>query len=103
MEYREARLIRAVMNRLYRNKHLGQFEAWNNSLDLVKELALAHADRVIVEAFTNAVNEADLDVQPMLSALCSLYGLSTIQSKFQNTLLEFFFGKLPDISDSLVL
>lgn len=80
-EYREARLLRAVVNKLYSLRHLGQFESWNKCLDLAKELALAHAERIVVEQFIENVRKADSSLQPMLSALCSLHCLSAIQGR----------------------
>ncbi|CEP02862.1 unnamed protein product (mitochondrion) [Plasmodiophora brassicae] len=78
-EYREARLLRALINKLNAKKDLGKFEAWNASLDLVQELALAHVDRVVAEQFVLHLESCPKSIKPMLSALCSLYCLCAIQ------------------------
>jgi hypothetical protein len=51
------------------------FNAWNESLDIVKELALASIDRQVLEQFIGAVEKADASLKNILYALCSLYAL----------------------------
>jgi acyl-CoA oxidase len=75
MEYREARLLRALVGKVRRNSSSGVFNAWNESLDIAKELALASIDRQVLEQFIGAVEKADASLKNILHALCSLYAL----------------------------
>ena len=45
MEYREARLLRALVNKLNKCSHMNSFDAWNNCIDLATELAKANIER----------------------------------------------------------
>lgn len=98
-QFREGRLLRALVNRLGAKKSNesartnggapkpSQFEAWNQAGDLVSELAKAHVERQLIEAFvdqidqldTNAATEEQASLVPVLRSLCSLFALTTIQ------------------------
>lgn len=78
-EYREARLLRALVNRLSKLRSRGPFMAWNDSMDIVKELAIAFTEGQILLYFIEAIPDAPQSVQPMLHVVCSLFALSTIQ------------------------
>lgn len=100
-QFREGRLLRALAGRLgaqqkgaageSSNKRgapkPSQFDAWNNAGDLVQELARAHVDRQLVEAFVAAIEALDAPTAtpqqqalvPVLRTLCALFALSTIQ------------------------
>eukprot|EP00455_Lapot_gusevi_P055308 TRINITY_DN8989_c0_g1_i2.p1 TRINITY_DN8989_c0_g1~~TRINITY_DN8989_c0_g1_i2.p1 ORF type:complete len:699 (+),score=168.86 TRINITY_DN8989_c0_g1_i2:70-2166(+) len=80
LEYREARMLRALVNRLRQRAQAGEFEAWNLSLDLALELARAHVDRMLVESFARVVETSDVKLQPILHLLISLFALTTIQA-----------------------
>lgn len=100
--FREGRLLRALVNRLGAKVKVdpstsggsgapkpSQFSAWNHASDLVLELARAHVDRSVLEAFVEAIEEIEhkqaataeeTRIVPALRTLCSLYALTTIQS-----------------------
>ena len=82
MSFREARILRALVNKIQRFSHLSSFEAWNKCLDVAIELAKAYIDRKVVALFSAAIETADPNIRPMLHALCSLHALWTIQGAF---------------------
>lgn len=80
MSFREARILRALVNKLQLFSHLSSFEAWNRCLDIALELAKAHVDRKVIYYFAKAIeNCQDESLKPMLHALSSLNALCTIQ------------------------
>jgi acyl-CoA oxidase len=79
LEYREARLLRSLVNKLRRSPNANKpFLSWNESQDLALELAQAHVHRQVTAKFVAAIAEAPQSQQAMLHALCSLYALSCI-------------------------
>lgn len=101
-EYREARLLRGLVNRLRRlTPSMGSFEAWNDCLPLVQQLARAHLERMAIERFIAMIQDPrhqavafasftgvdpnvlpkDSDrLKPILSMLLSLYALTRINA-----------------------
>ena len=79
MEYREARLLRSLVNKLKRSGKKDPFMAWNESLDLVKDLAMAHVERQVVDSFVKTIDTCDKELRPILRQLCALHSLSCIQ------------------------
>ncbi|WP_433381980.1 acyl-CoA dehydrogenase [Actinoplanes sp. CA-142083] len=80
-EEREKHLLDGVIRRLRRGaakKPARSFDIFNDVQDHVLEVAAAHVDRVVLEAFVAAV-ERFPDV-PLLSKMCDLYALSTIEA-----------------------
>lgn len=80
MEYREARLLRELVNRLRVTQKMGAFEAWNDAQHIALHLAQAHVERLTLEKFSEDVEKAQPSLKPMLHLLCSLYALSKIQA-----------------------
>eukprot|EP00474_Spongospora_subterranea_P009338 CRZ09796.1 hypothetical protein [Spongospora subterranea] len=94
MEYREARLLRALVHKLNRFSNLDSFDAWNRCLDLVNELGKAHIDRVVIVQFTAAVEAADPSLKPMLHTLCALHSLWVIQENMGFFMTFNYFSQL---------
>ncbi|GAA0575816.1 acyl-CoA dehydrogenase [Paractinoplanes ferrugineus] len=78
-EDREKHLLDGVIRRLRKGaatKKDRQFDIFNDVQDHVLELAKAHVDRVVLEAFVAAVQRSG---EPLLDRMCDLYALSTIE------------------------
>jgi acyl-CoA oxidase len=74
-EDREKHLLDGVIRRL--RKGSGRpFDIFNNVQDHVLEVAKAHVDRVVLEAFVAALERSG---DPLLAKMCDLYALSTIE------------------------
>lgn len=79
LEYREARLLRALVNKTRKLSKSDSFAAWNQSNDIVEELAIASTERQVLEQFISGIKKADPQLKPILHVLCSLYALTVIQ------------------------
>jgi acyl-CoA oxidase len=77
-------VLGGVARRLKRGLDDGHdsFTVFNECQDHVLEAARAHVDRIVLEAFVDAVERAeDGPVKEALSKLCDLYALSTIEEQ----------------------
>jgi acyl-CoA oxidase len=76
LEDREKHLLEGAIRRL--RKGSGRpFDIFNNVQDHVLQVAAAHIDRVVLEAFVAAIQRHP---EPLLSTMCDLYALSTIEA-----------------------
>lgn len=82
MRYRTGRLLFTLTLRLRKHRaSLGSFHAWNKCLNHILELANAHVESVMLEAFLQAVRRCiDPDCRKALKALCDLFALKCISS-----------------------
>jgi acyl-CoA oxidase len=82
-EFREKHVLEGAIRRLRRNAatdHMAPFDVFNDVQDHVLKAATAHIDRVVLEAFVDAVDKAnDPAVAQLLDAVCDLYALTTIE------------------------
>jgi acyl-CoA oxidase len=81
---REEHVLGGVARRLKRGLDDGQdsFTVFNECQDHVLEAARAHVDRIVLEAFAEAVERAEEGpVKETLSKLCDLYALATIEEQ----------------------
>jgi acyl-CoA oxidase len=80
-EDREKHLLDGAIRRLRRGAADKQpFDIFNDVQDHVLETAEAHVDRVVLEAFVAGIDRAaDPAARELLSAVCDLYALSTIE------------------------
>jgi acyl-CoA oxidase len=81
---REEHVLGGVARRLKRGIDEGQdsFTVFNDCQDHVLEAARAHVDRIVLEGFTGAVERCEPGAtRDLLSALCDLYALSTIEQE----------------------
>jgi len=83
-EDREKHLLDGVIRRLRRGaskKPARSFDIFNDVQDHVLEVASAHVDRVVLEAFVAAIERTtDPYARDLLSKVCDLYALSAIES-----------------------
>ncbi|WP_030439536.1 acyl-CoA dehydrogenase [Actinoplanes subtropicus] len=83
-EDREKHLLDGVIRRLRRGaakKPARSFDIFNDVQDHVIEVASAHVDRVVLEAFVAAIaRTTDPYTRDLLSKVCDLYALSTIEA-----------------------
>ena len=89
-EYREARLLRDLVNRLRQSTApkggvqggggLSAFDAWNEACDEVQSLAKAHIDRAMIEQLEATLEACDVGCRPMLHLLGSLFALHKIDA-----------------------
>ena len=80
--YREDRLLRSVALRLKARIDDGMdaFRAMNECQDHLIELAEAHVERLVLEAFQEGVARGPTPaISDVLGTLCSLYGLSAVE------------------------
>jgi acyl-CoA oxidase len=80
-EDREKHLLDGAIRRLRRGasrKPERQFDIFNDVQDHVLEVASAHVDRVVLEAFVAAVDR--FPEEPLLAKMCDLYALSEIEA-----------------------
>jgi acyl-CoA oxidase len=83
MEDRERHVLDGVIRRLRRNSATREepFDVFNDVQDHALKAAAAHIDRVILEAFVAGIERAaDPAAQALLSRVCDLYALSTIET-----------------------
>jgi acyl-CoA oxidase len=79
-EDREKHLLDGVIRRLRRGARQNRdrpFDIFNDVQDHVLAVAQAHIDRVVLEAFVAGVERSG---EPLLSQMCDLYALSTIEA-----------------------
>jgi acyl-CoA oxidase len=83
-EDREKHTLEGAANRLRKgasNKENRLFDVFNDVQDHVLRTASTHIDRVVLEAFVAAVDRtADPAAKALLSKLCDLYALTTIEA-----------------------
>ncbi|WP_127505522.1 acyl-CoA dehydrogenase [Actinoplanes solisilvae] len=83
-EDREKHLLDGAVRRLRAGagqKKARQFDIFNDVQDHVLETALAHIDRVVLEAFVAGIDRTgDDEARALLSKVCDLYALSTIET-----------------------
>ncbi|GAB2605549.1 acyl-CoA oxidase [Paractinoplanes abujensis] len=83
-EDREKHLLEGAVRRLRNGaaqKKDRQFDIFNDVQDHVLEVARAHIDRIVLEAFVAGIDRtADDEVKALLSKVCDLYALSTIET-----------------------
>jgi acyl-CoA oxidase len=80
-EERENYLLSSVARRLQgKSKEMSAFDAFNAVQDHVLHAAIAHIDRVVLEAFVAGIESCpDRDARELLELLCDLYALSVIE------------------------
>jgi acyl-CoA oxidase len=80
-EDREEYILSTVARRLQgKAKEMSAFEAFNSVQDHVLHAAIAHIDRVVLEAFVAGVDACeDDDAREILNLVCDLYALSIIE------------------------
>src|SRR5690606_35904249 len=79
---REVHLIECLAARLRRAKEpdADTFESFNNTQDHLVATAVAHVERIVVEAFSEAVEDAEEGpARDLLSRVCDLHALSVIE------------------------
>jgi acyl-CoA oxidase len=79
-EDREKHLLDGVIRRLRKGARQNRdrpFDIFNDVQDHVLAVAQAHIDRVVLEAFVAGVERSG---EPLLSQMCDLYALSTIEA-----------------------
>jgi len=83
LTYREDRLLRSVATRLKARLDDGMdsFRAMNECQDHLLELASAHVDRLVLEAFQDAVAKAPSPaLSDVLGSVCALHALVTLEA-----------------------
>ncbi|MBI3215611.1 MAG: acyl-CoA dehydrogenase family protein [Mycobacterium sp.] len=80
-EDREEYMLSSVARRLQANaKEMSAFDAFNSVQDHVLHTALAHIDRIILEAFVAGIDNCeDAKAREILGMVCDLYALSVIE------------------------
>ncbi|WP_250005295.1 acyl-CoA dehydrogenase [Actinoplanes sp. M2I2] len=82
-EDREKHLLEGAVRRLRRGagRKGRQFDIFNDVQDHVLEVARAHIDRIVLEAFVAGIDRtADDEARALLSQVCDLYVLSTVEA-----------------------
>ncbi len=83
LEDREKHVLEGAIKRLRKNSTtdgMAPFDMFNDVQDHVLKTATAHIDRVVLEAFVDAVDKTeDPAVKRVLDAVCDLYALTTIE------------------------
>jgi acyl-CoA oxidase len=80
--WREEHILSGLARRLKRGIDKGGdvFAVFNDAQDHVAALARAHIERVVLDAFTKAVERCeDADVKELLDTVCNLHALSRIE------------------------
>ncbi|MBO0892182.1 MAG: acyl-CoA dehydrogenase family protein, partial [Acidothermales bacterium] len=79
--WREQHVIAALARRLKKGVDAGRdaFEVFNDAQDHVLLAARAHVERIVLEAFVEAVERADESLKPLLAKVCALHALSRIE------------------------
>jgi len=83
LEDRERHVLDGVIRRLRRNAATREqpFDVFNDVQDHALKAASAHIDRVVLEAFVAGIERAtDPAARALLSRVCDLYALSTIEA-----------------------
>ena len=83
LEDREKHVLEGAANRLRRaaDTDYDAFEVFNDAQDHVLLTAYAHVDRIVLEAFVEAIERSsDPDATALLQRLCDLYALYTIEA-----------------------
>ncbi|MGY1828032.1 acyl-CoA dehydrogenase family protein [Blastococcus sp. SYSU DS0541] len=82
-EFREKHALEGAIRRLRRNstiEGMAPFDMFNDVQDHVLKTAQTHIDRVVLEAFVDAVDRTtDPAAKALLDTVCDLYALSTIE------------------------
>ncbi|SEL66602.1 Acyl-coenzyme A oxidase [Blastococcus sp. DSM 46786] len=82
-EFREKHALEGAIRRLRKNSTtpgMAPFDMFNDVQDHVLTTAEAHIDRIVLEAFVDAVDRtADPAAKALLDTVCDLYALSTIE------------------------
>jgi acyl-CoA oxidase len=83
LRYREEHLLSGVARRLKAGIDAGDepFDVFNRCQDHVIAAGRAHVDRVVLEAFQSAVQNAPDEIRPRLRDLCDLHALATIEAE----------------------
>lgn len=81
-QLREIRLIQNLGESLSEGMGKGKslFDIWMKELsDLIQACAKAYGERIILEQFISTIQSADSSIKPILTSLCQLYALWTIE------------------------
>jgi acyl-CoA oxidase len=83
LRFREQHMLSGVARRLKAGIDAGDdaFDVFNRCQDHVIAAGRAHVDRVVLEAFQAAVQNAPEEVQPLLHDVYDLHALSTIEAE----------------------
>ncbi|HEY3508764.1 MAG TPA: acyl-CoA dehydrogenase [Kribbella sp.] len=83
LRYREEHMLSGVARRLKAGVDAGDdaFDVFNRCQDHVIAAGRAHVDRVVLEAFQSAVQEAPDELRPVLQDLYDLHALVTIEAE----------------------
>ncbi len=83
-EFREKHSLEGATRRLRKNsttEGMAPFDMFNDVQDHVLKSAATHIERIVLEAFVDAVDRTtDPDAKKLLDTLCDLYALSTIEA-----------------------
>jgi acyl-CoA oxidase len=83
-EFREKHTLEGAIRRLRKNsttENMAPFDMFNTVQDHVLKTAQTHIDRVVLEAFVDAVDRTtDPAAKQLLDSLCDLYALSTMEA-----------------------
>lgn len=83
-QLRENHLIQELGNSLAEGLGKGKslFDIWmKEQSDVIQACAKAYGERIVLEQFISNVQSADLTLRPILTKLCQLYSLWTIQQE----------------------
>jgi acyl-CoA oxidase len=82
-EFREKHTLEGAIRRLRRNSEtdgMEPFDMFNDVQDHVLQTAQTHIDRIVLEAFIEGIERTtDPDARELLSAVCDLFALHTIE------------------------
>jgi acyl-CoA oxidase len=82
-EFREKHTLEGAIRRLRKNSEtegMEPFDMFNDVQDHVLRTAQTHIDRIVLEAFVEGIERTtDPDAKELLSAVCDLYALHTIE------------------------
>ncbi|MCF6509138.1 acyl-CoA oxidase [Blastococcus sp. MG754426] len=83
LEFREKHTLEGAIRRLRNNstrEGMAPFDVFNDVQDHVLKTARTHIDRIVLEAFVDAVDRtADPAAKALLDTVCDLYALTTIE------------------------
>eukprot|EP01132_Coremiostelium_polycephalum_P006745 gene6745-8363_t len=80
--YREFKLLRMLVKSLrtkVKNEKMTGLQAWNNSADLINQLATAYIERITAEKFLEEIQSSSEEIKPILTSLCILFELTKIE------------------------
>ena len=82
LRWRERQMLAELGRRIQRRTRRGGplDEAFLTNQNLAVDAARAHADRVVLETFCDAIEKSPADTRSLLTALCRLHGLVTLQA-----------------------